>query len=182
MSNLPADVPLERLLALVGEPEATRVLRALDAAACATLSPDIYHPESGRPPARALALCVTCPARLPCLALALRTEQKDQRHGWYGGLGPAERGEIAVRLGLGDARTVVADRASESVRLRAAGWPVGAIASHLRCSRRTVQRYLRPPTAATTRPPQRRRATTRTVAVADRRSRRSRVDPRPSYQ
>ena len=41
-----------------------------------------------------------CPARLACLALALRAEDADAREGWYGGLAPADRDDIAHILRL----------------------------------------------------------------------------------
>jgi hypothetical protein len=167
MPDAYSDVDSERLRALVTVPRAIIIFDALAKTACAGVSPEVFHPEAGRPPNWALGLCAACPSRLPCLAFALRTEPTDQRHGWYGGLGPAERGRLAAHAGLTTARQATTDRATESVRLRAAGWPIGAIASHLRCSRRTVQRYLRPPIAGSSRRP---RAHTDAVAASEQRA------------
>jgi len=108
------------------------------------MDPDLYHPDQGRPQDLALACCAGCPARLACLALALRAEDPEERSGWYGGLGPGDRDALSASLNL-DAPVPVptADYAARAAGLRAAGWAVGAIASELGCSRRTVQRYLR---------------------------------------
>ncbi|RZU46527.1 Homeodomain-like domain-containing protein [Krasilnikovia cinnamomea] len=112
-------------------------------AACVGVDPDIYHPEQGLPNELALARCAGCPARLACLALALRTEDPEARAGWYGGLGPADRDNVAAHLRLDTPEPPPPDRALEAARLRTAGWTVNTIATHLGCSRRTVQRYLR---------------------------------------
>ncbi len=112
-------------------------------AACAGVDPNIYHPEQGPPNDLALARCTECPARLACLALALRAEDPETRAGWYGGLGPADRDDIAALLRLDTPQPPTPDRAVEATRLRTAGWTVNDIAAHLGCSRRTVQRDLR---------------------------------------
>jgi AraC-like DNA-binding protein len=116
---------------------------ALNQAACRGLDPEIYHPVVGEPDAWAIERCETCVARLACLALALRAEPSDARHGWYGGLGPVERAAVAEELGTAEEENVPPGRASEAVRLHQEGWTINAIASELGCSRRTVQRYLR---------------------------------------
>ena len=115
----------------------------LDHAACAGADPDAYHPDEGQPDELTLFRCNGCPARLACLALALRAEDPDMREGWYGGLSPTDRDDAAMVLQLGAPRQSAPDRAVEAARLRAAGWTVNVIAAHLACSRRTVQRYLR---------------------------------------
>ena len=84
-----------------------------------------------------------CPARFACLALALRAEDPDVREGWYGGLGPADRNDVAKLLQLETHQTPPPDRAVEAARLHAEGWKINQIAAQLGCSRRTVQRYLR---------------------------------------
>jgi predicted transcriptional regulator len=59
-------------------------------------------------------------------------------------LGPTERDALAASLGVGERSAVpVADTAARASGLRAAGWTIDSIAAELRCSRRTVQRYLR---------------------------------------
>ena len=60
------------------------------------MDPDAYHPDDGQPDELALFRCNGCPARLACLAPALRAEDPDVREGWYGGLGPIDRDDVAV--------------------------------------------------------------------------------------
>ena len=132
------------LYSLVRNPSARPILSQLQHAACRGMDPDVYHPEEGRPTELALARCFSCPARIACLGLALRAEDPEARSGWYGGLGPADRDALAASLGVGiPSATPVSDTAARAARLRAAGWTIGSIANELRCSRRTVQRYLR---------------------------------------
>jgi hypothetical protein len=115
----------------------------LGLAACTGTDPDVYHPDKGQPDEMSLFRCTGCPARLACLALALRAEDADAREGWYGGLGPADRDDIASILRLEPSQSAPPDRAIEAARLRASGWTINQIAAQLSCSRRTVQRYLR---------------------------------------
>jgi AraC-like DNA-binding protein len=115
----------------------------LDLAACSGVDPDVYHPEQGQPSGLALARCAGCPARLACLALALRAEDPEAREGWYGGLGPADRNDAATVLHLETPEPPPPGPAIEAARLRATGWTVNHIAAHVGCSRRTVQRRLR---------------------------------------
>lgn len=117
--------------------------RTLDQAACAGADPDLYHPDEGQPDELSLFRCKMCPARLACLALALRAEDPDARAGWYGGVGPAERDDIARILRLEPSRPTIPDRAVEAARLQAAGRTINQVAAELGCCRRTVQRYLR---------------------------------------
>lgn len=112
-------------------------------AACAGVDPNVYHPEDGWPSELSLARCSGCPARIACLALALRAEDPEAREGWYGGLGPADREGVVAVLRIETPQPPRRDRAVEAARLRAAGWTVNRIAMQLGCSRRTVQRYLR---------------------------------------
>lgn len=108
------------------------------------MDPGAYHPDEGRPTDLALARCFSCRARLACLGLALRAEDPEARCGWYGGLGPDDRDALAASLGGRKPSAAPAtDTEARAVRLRAAGWTIGSIADELRCSRRTVQRYLR---------------------------------------
>ncbi|MGW7520852.1 WhiB family transcriptional regulator [Streptomyces sp. NPDC054796] len=137
-------IPYDRYPAVRDMVGGTTPPRITDAA-CRGRSPDLFHPDDGDPDDAVTALCALCPSRLPCLALALRTEDPEARSGWYGGLGPAERGALADRLGCkapsppdelpGDAAT--------ALRLRRAGASNATIASALGRSRRTVQRLLR---------------------------------------
>ncbi len=119
-----------------------------DLAACRGFDPDRYHPDVGRPTEDALRRCESCPTRVACVALTVRAEDPTLRAGWYGGLGPSERTELAVVIGL--ERPISStqdgaagpDRAGRASHLRDAGWTVNDIAVELGCSRRTVQRYL----------------------------------------
>jgi len=111
-------------------------------AACRGMDTRAYFPDEGEPVARALTLCGHCEARLSCLALALRTEEPDARHGWFGGLGPDERASIAAALGVGST-PVLPEPAALAIRLRGQGRTIADIAAELGCSRRTVLRYLR---------------------------------------
>jgi Transcription factor WhiB/Homeodomain-like domain len=120
-----------QLLHLIANPASINVAQA----ACIGIDPDVYHPD-GDLDDISKARCATCPARTPCLALALVAEEPDARAGWYGGHGPHHRDQIAAELGIGE---IPADKAH---RLRAAGLTVNQIAARLCCSRRTVQRYL----------------------------------------
>jgi hypothetical protein len=132
------------LLSLIRDPSPGPVLDQLQRAACQGAHPSVYHPDEGRPTDLALARCSGCPARLACLALAMRAEDPEARYGWYGGLGPADRDALAASLGAGKPpATLVTDGEARAARLRASGWTVRSIADELRCSRRTVQRYLR---------------------------------------
>jgi hypothetical protein len=115
----------------------------LDHARCVGVDPDVYHPDDGQLDELALFRCTTCPARLSCLALALRAEDAGARTGWYGGLSPDDRDGIASILLLVPSQPEPPDRAIEATRLRASGWTVNQIAAHLGRSHRTVQRYLR---------------------------------------
>lgn len=117
--------------------------RDLDHASCAGANTDAYHPEEGPPDELTLFRCQGCPVRLACLALALRAEDSGGRAGWYGGLGPADRDDIAAVLRLSVDQPATPDRALEAARLRAEGWTVSEIAAQLACSRRTVHRYIR---------------------------------------
>lgn len=132
------------LQSLVQNPSTRPILSQLQHAACRGLDPDVYHPDEGRPTELVLARCSSCHARLACLGLALRAEDPETRSGWYGGLGPADRDALAASLGVGKQPAGPAtDTAARAARLRAVGWTIGSIANELRCSRRTVQRYLR---------------------------------------
>lgn len=134
---------LEDLATLIDKPD----YPALDQAACKGLPREAYHPDVGDPERHHLELCFSCPGRMMCLALALRAEEPDLRFGWFGGLGPSDRDDVADALGLPtvahESSDLQDDRVAEAVRLRAAGSTVGEIAAVLGCSRRTVQRYLK---------------------------------------
>lgn len=129
---------------LIQSPSSRPIFSQLKHAACRGMDPDVYHPDKGRPADLALVRCFGCHARLACLGLALRAENPEARCGWYGGLGPADRDGLAAFLGISKpSPTPATDTVARAASLRAAGWTIGSIADELRCSRRTVQRYLR---------------------------------------
>lgn len=141
-----------RVAALVSNPTATSG-RWTDQAACADISSgvDTYFPENGElPPADALNLCWSCPVAAECLATALVHESQDgYRFGWWGGVGPDERAQIALRLGL---QTVpveldVREPADLARYLRSHDHTITSIAALLGCAERTVYRYLADPAA-----------------------------------
>lgn len=131
------------LYALIHNASAAQILNELRRAACRGLGPDAYHPDQGQPSGLALARCHGCQARLACLALALRAEDPEERCGWYGGLGPSARAVLAASLGTDAPEPALVTESARAVTLRSQGWTINAIADELRCSRRTVQRYLK---------------------------------------
>src|SRR5262249_20728512 len=92
-----------RLVALVND-FTTTSRRWHKRAACSNLPPgvDAYFPDGGESPsADALDLCLTCPVATECLASALIHEsQSGYRFGWWGGVGPDGREQLAQRLGI----------------------------------------------------------------------------------
>lgn len=131
------------LCALIHNASAAQLLNKLRRAACRGLNPDVYHPDQGQPADYVLARCNGCQVRLACLALALRAEDPQERCGWYGGLGPSARDFLAASLGTDAPEPVLVTESARAVTLRSQGWTINAIADELRCSRRTVQRYLK---------------------------------------
>lgn len=113
--------------------------QALDKAACVGRGTSEYHPMEGEPSPEALTRCTQCPARLACLALALRAEEPDLRYGWYGGVGPEERTLVALALDE-DFSPLPEDEDDPAVALRRSGWTINDIAAELGRSRRTIQR------------------------------------------
>jgi transcription factor WhiB len=59
-------------------------------AACRGVLPDVFFPDED--PARAKAICETCPVRLHCLAFAL---ERKERYGVWGGLTEKERAALS---------------------------------------------------------------------------------------
>jgi hypothetical protein len=128
---------------------ATLSRRWVERAACATELPsgvDTYFPEEGHlPPIDALALCLSCPVAIECLATALVDESESgDRFGWWGGLGPEEREELALRLGIAALPVEVDSRRPADLArfLRSKNLTIAAIAAELGCNERTVYRYL----------------------------------------
>ena len=165
MNPLPhVDVP--RLVTLASDSAVTSS-RWASRASCASELPsgfDTYFPEDDDlPSVGALALCLSCPEATECLATALVHEsQTGERFGWWGGLGPQEREEVAQELGIEatpakgeelaeqpgiEAQLDVLAPADLARRLRAQNLTVSAIAAMLRCAERTVYRYLANPAA-----------------------------------
>jgi hypothetical protein len=70
----------------------------------------------------------------------------DFRFGWWGGLSPNERGEVAVTIDLPSASLDVdltqLPPAERALRLRTQDCSVPTIAAELGCTERTVYRYL----------------------------------------
>jgi hypothetical protein len=96
----------------------------LGLAACAGTDPDVYHPDKRQPDEMSLFRCTGCPARLACLALALRAEDADAREGWYGGLQPADRDDIGPLLRLEPSQSAPPDRAiAAEPSSDTSGWP-----------------------------------------------------------
>lgn len=127
---------LRELIQSSQHPDSARV-------ACRDMDVNLYHPADGeRIDEAALAVCVGCGTRLECLAIALRAEDPEARHGWYGGLGPADRDRIVAMLRLPENAANLPDQALTAIRLGRDGWRINDIAQVLGCSRRTVQRYL----------------------------------------
>jgi hypothetical protein len=141
-----------RLAALVSNPIAMSC-RWEERAACAHLSPDIdaYFPDDGElPPAEAMALCRSCPVAAECLATALVHESQDSyRFGWWGGVGPDKRQQIAKRLGIQTlpAELDIREPADLARYLRSHEHTITSIAALLGCTERTVYRYLADPAA-----------------------------------
>jgi AraC-like DNA-binding protein len=134
----------QELLALIEQAQHGRLIggHGLQDAACRGTNTNLYYPDDGQPDDLALARCRVCSVRLACLAGALGTEEPGDRYGWWGGLSPEDREETAANI-ASEAPWEPPSRATEAVRLRAAGWTINAIATTFGCSRRTVQRYLR---------------------------------------
>lgn len=128
---------------LINRNDHQHIRRQLRGAACRDMDPDIFFPDEGRPDDLVLARCAECPARLACLAVALRGEEPGERFGWFGGLSPEEREDVAAALHLDIPEPSPPEAAARASHLHAAGWTVREIAAALGCSRRTVQRYLR---------------------------------------
>lgn len=139
----------ESRLVIVISDFATASRQWIERAACAAELPsgfDSYFPEDGHlPPVNALALCLSCPVAVECLATALVHESEPgDRFGWWGGFGPAEREELARRLGLPAVPVAldVRDPADLARDLRSQNLTIPAIAAKLGCTERTVYRYL----------------------------------------
>jgi hypothetical protein len=122
-------------------------------AACADLpsGTDTYFPDRGeQPSADALALCTACPVVTECLATALIHEsQAGYRFGWWGGIGPDEREQLARRLGIQTVPVELDIRGPADLAryLRSQNLTIPSIAAKLGCTERTVYRYLADPAA-----------------------------------
>lgn len=135
------------LVALVSD--FTTASRRWDERALCADSPssvDAYFPDDGElPPVDALALCRSCPVAAQCLATALVHESRSGcRSGWWGGVGPDGRKELARRLGI---ETVPVELdihgpADLARLLRCQNLTIPSIAAKLGCTERTVYRYL----------------------------------------
>lgn len=136
----------EELCNLIHASDAASPRRRLSSASCLELDPDLFHPEDGRLDERAAWACAACLDRLICLATALRAEMYEPRDGWYGGLSPQGRKQVAMHLSLDrkeQAASAPTERARRAAGRLADGWSIREIADELRVSTRTVQRDLR---------------------------------------
>lgn len=69
--------------------------RQLAACRAPDYGPDWWHAKSGtREQARAKEICRTCPVRDECLSYGMEHDE----HGVWGGLTPAERGQLRRKL------------------------------------------------------------------------------------
>jgi hypothetical protein len=136
-----------RLVALLSDTTTTS-RRWAERAACADLPPgaDSYFPDDGKlPPVDALARCQSCPVAAQCLATALIHEsQSGYRFGWWGGVGPDGREQLAQRLGIQTIPVELDIRGPADLAryLRSQSLTVPSIAAKLGCTERTVYRYL----------------------------------------
>ena len=136
-----------RLVALVND-FTTTSRRWDERAACADLPSgvDAYFPDDGELlPANALALCRSCPVATECLATALIHESRSgYRFGWWGGVGPDEREELARHLGIETVPVELDIRGPADLArlLRSQNLTIPSIAAKLGCTERTVYRYL----------------------------------------
>jgi len=136
-----------RLVALVSD-TTTASRRWAERAACADLPSgiDAYFPDDGElPPVGALARCRSCPVATDCLATALIHEsQSGYRFGWWGGVGPDGREELAQRLGIETMPVELDIRGPADLArlLRSQNLTIPSIAAKLGCTERTVYRYL----------------------------------------
>jgi DNA-binding CsgD family transcriptional regulator len=135
------DSDCQRLVAIIDAPWQSRIVHA----ECEGLPNSWFAPEDGVPPHPAVFdACGSCAESLKCLAFQLRNECEGERPWvWYGGCGPDERSEIAVRI-----RRVVhplsaaQERRQIVARLAALGRTQHEIADELGVDRKTVQRDL----------------------------------------
>lgn len=136
-----------RLVALVND-FTTTSRRWDERAACTDLPPggDAYFPDDGELlPVNALALCRSCPVAAECLATALIHESRSGcRFGWWGGVGPDGREELARRLGIETVPVELDIRGPADLArlLRSQNLTIPSIAAKLGCTERAVYRYL----------------------------------------
>jgi hypothetical protein len=136
-----------RLVALVDD-FTTTSRRWDERAACGDLPSgvDAYFPDDGELlPVNALALCRSCPVATECLATALIYESRSgYRFGWWGGVGPDEREELARRLGIETVPVELDIRGPADLArlLRSQNLTIPSIAAKLGCTERAVYRYL----------------------------------------
>jgi hypothetical protein len=136
-----------RLVALVSG-FTTTSRRWEERAACADLpsGTDAYFPAAGEPPsASALSRCRSCPVATECLASALIHESHSgYRFGWWGGVEPDGREQLAQRLGIQTmpAELDIRGPADLARYLRSQNLTISSIAAELGCTERTVYRYL----------------------------------------
>ncbi|MXW57831.1 MAG: WhiB family transcriptional regulator [Acidimicrobiia bacterium] len=162
--NLIPLVDENRLVTLINDESTTRLAWG-DRAACRDLPDGLeaYYPDDGEVPAlAAIVCCLRCPVSEECLAAAMIHEERDgYRNGWWGGLGPEERDDIAHRLRATNplAETTVPSTdthtptdgegtnqpADHARYLRSLDHTIPFIAGELGCTERTVYRYLAKP-------------------------------------
>jgi hypothetical protein len=142
-------VPLfdeQRLIELIQDPCILKHAWA-EYASCRGVDADAYFPENGQVPSnQAMSRCARCPVAEKCLASTFIYEASDNaRHGWWGGLGPAQREVLWSRLAphlQHLPQPILHDAAAIARALRKEHWTVTAIACELGCTERTIYRYL----------------------------------------
>jgi WhiB family redox-sensing transcriptional regulator len=135
VSSLVADDPVELAADLPRLPRGVVLdLDVLENASCGPEDLELFYPEPDDQAAEqaAKAICATCPAREPCLDMALAT---GDQHAILGGTTPAERVPLRRQRQVAHAREEAAQRATaatgiDPAELRA---PAGrSMAAHLR--------------------------------------------------
>lgn len=109
-----------------------------DSGSCATKNPEMFYPEAGTRADDALAICNTCPARLPCLLWALAV---GDNFGVWGGLTVNQRRKLMRSSDIQnhwDQRRQQRNKAI--VKMLRTGRSIATVAEYYQVSTRTVNR------------------------------------------